>query len=156
VFKFATGALGLASVGVIISWFLLYRIGRRTLYVWASAALTVLLLLVGIISTVSTSQSASFAQAGLVMVWEVLFYATIGPVCYTIIGEVPAVNLRSKSVCLARIAYYISQIIVGTISPYMINPTEANWKGKVGYFWAGTCFLTFIWVFFCLPETRGE
>jgi MFS transporter, SP family, general alpha glucoside:H+ symporter len=139
VFKFATGALGLASVGVIISWFLLYRIGRRTLYVWASAALTVLLLLVGIISTVSTSQSASFAQAGLVMVWEVLFYATIGPVCYTI-----------------RIAYYISQIIVGTISPYMINPTEANWKGKVGYFWAGTCFLTFIWVFFCLPETRGE
>jgi hypothetical protein len=29
----------------------------------------------------------------------------------------------------------ISQIVVGTISPYMINPTEANWKGKVGYFW---------------------
>jgi MFS transporter, SP family, general alpha glucoside:H+ symporter len=43
------------------------------------------------------------------------------PICYTIIGEVPAVNVRSKSICLARIAYYISQIIVGTISPYMIS-----------------------------------
>lgn len=80
VFKFATGALGLASVGVIISWFLLYRIGRRTLYIWASGALVVLLLLIGIIATVSESQGASFAQAGLVCVWEILFYATIGPV----------------------------------------------------------------------------
>lgn len=65
VFKFATGVLGLASVGVIISWFLLYRIGRRTLYVWASGMLNVLLLLVGITATVCESQGASFAQAGL-------------------------------------------------------------------------------------------
>lgn len=83
VFKFATGALGLASVGVIISWFLLYRIGRRTLYIWASGSLVILLLLIGIISAVSESQSASFAQAGLVCVWEILFYATIGPVSCT-------------------------------------------------------------------------
>lgn len=80
VFKFATGALGLASVGVIISWFLLYRIGRRTLYVWASGALGILLLVIGIVSTVSQSQGASFAQATFVLLWEIIFYATIGPV----------------------------------------------------------------------------
>jgi MFS transporter, SP family, general alpha glucoside:H+ symporter len=78
VFKFATGALGLASVGVIISWFLIHRFGRRTLYLWSSAALVALLTLVGILAAVSESKGASFAQAGLVCVWEVLFYATIG------------------------------------------------------------------------------
>lgn len=134
-FRFSTGALGLASIGVIVSWMLIYRIGRRTLYVWACAACCVLMLLIGLLATVSQSKPISFVQAGLVLAWELIFYATIGPVCYAIIGEVPAVGVRSKSICISRIAYYISQIIVGTIEPYMINPTEANWKGKVGWFW---------------------
>ncbi|KAF7553923.1 hypothetical protein G7Z17_g3296 [Cylindrodendrum hubeiense] len=134
-FRFATGALGLASVGVILSWALIYRIGRRTLYVWACAVCSVLMLLIGILASMPQSSSMSFAQAGVVLIWEVVFYATIGPVCYAIIGEIPAVGVRSKSICLARIAYYLTQIINGTISPYMINPTEGDWKGKVGYFW---------------------
>lgn len=134
-FKFATGALGLASVGVIISWFLMYRIGRRTMYVWACGACCVLMLLIGILASVPQSPAISFGQAALVLVWEVVFYASLGPICYAIIGEIPAVAVRSKSVCLSRIAYYLTQILNNTINPYMINPTEGNWKGKVGYFW---------------------
>ncbi|KAG5765025.1 hypothetical protein H9Q72_006913 [Fusarium xylarioides] len=137
-FKFATGALGLASVGVIISWFLIYRIGRRALYVWACGICTVLMLIIGILASIPQTQAVSFGQAGVVLIWEIVFYATIGPVCYAIIGEIPAVSVRSKSICLARIAYYISQILNGTYGPYMINPTEGNWKGKVGYFWDRT------------------
>ncbi|KAF2014212.1 sugar transporter [Aaosphaeria arxii CBS 175.79] len=155
-FKFATGALGLASVGVLISWWLISRVGRRALYVWSSLALSVLLLLIGITATVSQNSQASFAQAGMVLAWEIIFYSTIGPVCYAIIGEIPAVSVRSKSICLARIAYYISQIFNMVVSPYMINPTEGNWKGKVGYFWAGTSFVTFLWAFFRLPETKDR
>lgn len=134
-FKFATGALGLASVGVIASWALIYRIGRRTLYVWSCGICCGLLLLIGILASIPQTPSISFGQAGIVLAWEIIFYASIGPVCYAIIGEIPAVKVRSKSICLARISYYITQIIVGTISPYMINPTEGNWKGKVGFFW---------------------
>ncbi|KAM0229230.1 hypothetical protein ACHAPO_010125 [Fusarium lateritium] len=150
-FKFATGALGLASVGVIISWALIYRIGRRTLYVWACGACTVLMLLIGILASFPQSQSVSFGQAGIVLIWEIVFYATIGPVCYAIIGEIPAVNVRSKSICLARIAYYISQILNNTYGPYMINPTEGDWKGK-----AGLSLLTFVWAYFRLPETKDR
>lgn len=134
-FRFATGALGLAAVGVLISWWLITKVGRRSLYVWSTLALCGLLLIIGIIATVSTASGASFAQAGLVLVWEVIFYSTIGPVCYAIIGEVPSVSLRSKTICLARIAYYLSQIFNMTSYPYMINPTEGNLRGKVGYFY---------------------
>lgn len=134
-FKFATGALGLASVGVIISWYLISRFGRRPLYVWTCLALSVLLLIIGIIATISESPNASFAQAGMVLAWEIIFYSTIGPVCYAIISEIPAVSVRSKSICLARIAYYLSQIFNMASNPFMLNPTEGNWKGKIGYFY---------------------
>lgn len=144
-FNFATGALGLASVGVIISWYLISRFGRRALYLWPTAALTLLLLIIGVIDSVSDSAGASYAQAGLVLVWEILFYSTLGPVCYAIIGEMPSLSLRSKSICLARIAYYISQIFNMAAYPYMVNPTEGNWQGKVGYFYVSMRTRTFAW-----------
>ena len=48
------------------------------------------------------------------------------------------------------------QIIANTIEPYLINPTEANLKGKTAYFWFGTAVLASIWAFFRLPECRGR
>jgi hypothetical protein len=36
------------------------------------------------------------------------------------------------------------------------EPTEWNLKGYTGFFWAGLAFLTAIWTFFRLPETKGR
>ena len=36
----------------------------------------------------------------------------------------------------------------------MINQTEGNWKGKAGFFWAGSCGVMLVWAFFRLPETK--
>ncbi len=38
----------------------------------------------------------------------------------------------------------------------MLNPTAWNWKGKAGFFWAGMCFLCFLWTYFRLPEPKGR
>ena len=38
----------------------------------------------------------------------------------------------------------------------MINPTEGNWKGKAGFFWAGTASLTALWAYLRLPELKGR
>lgn len=39
---------------------------------------------------------------------------------------------------------------------YLINPTEANLKGKTGFFWAATAFVAAVWAYFRLPEARGR
>lgn len=156
-FKFSCGGLGLASIGTILSWGLLARFGRRHLYVFGLAALFLCMLIVGIISAAAgEDSSSSYAQAGFVLAWLFIYYITVGPVCYAIISEVSATRLRNKSVCLSRIAYYISQIIGNVIEPYFVNPTEANLHGKTGFFWAGTCLVCFVWAFFRLPETRNR
>lgn len=155
-FDFSVGGLGLACIGTIVSWFLLAYVGRRTLYTWGLGLLAAIMLIVGIMASVSNSKGSSFGQAGLVLLWLWSYYLTVGPVCYAIIAEIPASNVRNKSICLSRISYYLSQVVGNVIYPYMINPTEANWHGKTGYFFAGTGLLFFIWSFFRLPETKDR
>ena len=156
-YKLSVGGLGIASVGTIISWFLLHTFGRRTLYLWGLAGLTGILWIVGIISvTAKDSVGGNYAQATMMLLWLFVYYLTVGPICYAIISETSSTRLRNKSVCLSRIAYYIAQIVTNVVNPYMLNPTAGDWKGKTGFFWGSFAFLFFIWTFFRLPETKGK
>jgi SP family general alpha glucoside:H+ symporter-like MFS transporter len=38
----------------------------------------------------------------------------------------------------------------------MLNPGEWNWGNYTGFFWAGSCFLSIVYVYFRLPEPRGR
>ena len=132
-FSFNVGGLGIAALGTILSWGLLSRFGRRTLYLWGLGGLSLCLYIVGIMSAVSNAPASSFAQAGMIIVWLAIYYLTVGPICYAIISEVSAVRLRNQTICLARMTYYIFQVTGNIIHPYMVNPTEANWKGKADF-----------------------
>lgn len=156
-FKMSVGGLGLASVGTVISWKLLHSFGRRTLYLWGLGGLTAILCIVGIVSAAAKdSVAGNYTQAAMMLLWLLVYYLTVGPICYAIISETSSTRLRNKSVCLSRIAYYICQIITNVVNPYMLNPTAGDWKGKTGFFWGGFAFLFFIWTFFRLPEMKGR
>lgn len=36
------------------------------------------------------------------------------------------------------------------------NFWKQNWKGKAGFFWAGTAACVTVWSYFRLPETKGR
>lgn len=47
--------------------------------------------------------------------------------------------------------------IVMTIAiPYLINPDQANARGKVGFFFGGLGLISLVWAFFRIPETKGR
>ncbi|ETS81579.1 hypothetical protein PFICI_06581 [Pestalotiopsis fici W106-1] len=156
-FQMSVGGLGLASLGTLISWWLMHVCGRRTLYLYGLGLLSLVLATVGFISVGAGDTTAgNYAQASMMMVWLLVYYLTVGPICYAIIGETSSTRLRNKSVCLSRIAYYISQIVCNVIKPYMLNPTAGNWRGKTGFFW-GACSAAFCaWTWFRLPETKSK
>lgn len=137
-YQIAVGGTAISFVGTVISWFLLSRFGRRQLYVGGIATLTCLLLIIGVIASASESSGAKWGQAALCLVWLFTYSTTLGPITFTIISETSSIQLRAKSVCLSRSVYNITQIIANIIEPYLINPTEADLKGKTAYFWFGT------------------
>ena len=82
---FALGLItsALQMIFVMLSWILTTYFGRRSIYLWGSAANTILLIALGVAastgpSTEAAKQAASFAQASLGLIVSVLF--TLGPV----------------------------------------------------------------------------
>lgn len=156
-FSLSLGQYALGAVGTVLSWFLMNKLGRRTLYLYGQVILLALLLVIGFTSLAdATNPGAKWAIGSMLLVFTFIYDSTVGPVCYSLVAELSSTRLRTKSVVLARNIYNMVGIIANVITPNMLNPTAWNWAGKSGFFWAGTCAICVIWTFFRLPEPKGR
>ncbi|KAI8241679.1 MFS transporter fmqE [Colletotrichum sp. SAR 10_98] len=73
-----------------------------------------------------------------------------------IASEVSCVRLRSKSAGIGLAAQSIAAWIFSFFTPYLYNPDEANWGGKIGFFFAGTSTLVLFVSWLEIPETKGR
>jgi MFS transporter, SP family, general alpha glucoside:H+ symporter len=154
-FDLSLGMYGMAIVGAMISWFLLPVVGRRTLYLWGTGLIFVILIIAGSVGTQTQTPWVSWTLGSLVILLTFVYDTTIGPVCYSLVAEIPSTRLRVKTVVLARVAYNIVGLISNVLMPKMLNPTAWNWRGKTCFLWAGTCLLCYIWCYYRLPEPKG-
>lgn len=156
-FSMSLGQYAIGAVGVFVSWFLMPRVGRRTLYIWGQVLMCSLLLIIGFLGIVPTGNTgAQWAIGAMLLVFALTYNCTVGPVCYCLVAEIPSTRLRQKTVVLARNFYNIASIIGNIITPRMLNPTAWNWGAKSAFFWAGTCFLCLVYCYFRLPEPKGR
>ncbi|KAF2644275.1 maltose permease MAL61 [Massarina eburnea CBS 473.64] len=156
-FSMSLGQYALGAVGVIVAWFMMPRIGRRTLYIYGQAGLCLISLIIGFLGLAPASNTgASWGVGAMLLIFTFVYDCTVGPVCFCLVAELPSTRLRQKTVVLARNAYNISSIITNIITPRMLNPTAWNWGAKSSFFWAGTCFLCLVWTYFRLPEPKGR
>ncbi|KAL4874990.1 general substrate transporter [Aspergillus karnatakaensis] len=122
----------LAVAGGFVSWALLPILGRRPVYVYSLATMTLLLLLIGILGipqATSSSPAYSNAIGALLIISSFLYNSGMGPLTNTLCSEIPSALLRSKSVVLARWTYSVSGVIAGTITPYQLDSTAWT-KGR--------------------------
>lgn len=150
------GGTAFAFVGTFLSWFLIARIGRRTIYIAGEMTLCVLLLLIGIVSAADHSGGGLWGQAALSLMWLFTYSLTVGPITYALVSETSAVRLRAQTVVLARNTYQVVNIISGFLVSYQLNPEAWDWQGRTGFFWAGSAALIATWAYFRLPEPRNR
>lgn len=155
-FNMTIGQFGIAFVGTISSWFFMGWFGRRTLYCCGLAVLEALLVIIGCIAVSGTSDARSWATGSMLLVFVAVYAVSVGPICYSLVAEMPSSRLRPKTMVLARSCFNFFGIIDGILMPYMLNPTAWNWKGKAGFFWAGINFICLNYCFWRLPEPKGR
>lgn len=151
------GGTAMALAGTLVSWFcVMPYVGRRKTYFVGMCVLTTILLLIGFLNIKTSIKSVATAQASLTLIWTFVFQLSVGQLGWAIPAEIGSTRLRQKTVCLARNAYYIVNVIANVLEPYFMNPTEWNLKGYTGFFWGGLAFCTAVWTWFRLPETKGR
>lgn len=151
------GGTAMALVATLISWVaIMPYFGRRTIYLWGTLSMTVILFLIGILNVHTDEHSFALAQAVLTLVWTFVFQLSVGQIAWALPAEIGSTRLRQKTVVIGRNAYYIVSVIASVLEPYFVNPTAWNLKGYTSFFWMGSALLTSVWVFFRLPETKGR
>jgi MFS transporter, SP family, general alpha glucoside:H+ symporter len=154
-FSLSLGQYALGMVGTAGSWFLMARVGRRTIHFGGLCAQLLLLVIVGCLSFGETKASV-WAIGAMLIVFTFVYDFTVGPVTYSLISELSSTRLKAKTIVLARAAYNASNIFVNVMTNYQLGTTAWNWGARTAFFWAGTCFLSAIWVFFRLPEPKDR
>ncbi|KAJ5620937.1 general substrate transporter [Penicillium lagena] len=146
-----------AFVATCCSWILMRWFGRRSMIIGGMTLMTITLLIIGALSyPAATSNTDTWTQAILTLVWLAIYSITLGPQSFALAAEISATRVRSQTLSLARNAYICMNLITGLIEPYLINPTAANLKGKTAFVWMGIATLSIIWCIFRLPETKGR
>ncbi|KAJ4344805.1 uncharacterized protein N0V89_012549 [Didymosphaeria variabile] len=156
-FSMSLGIYAIGAVGVFVSWWLMPRVGRRTLYVWGLVVMLAILLIIGFLGIAPEGNSSvQWSIGAMLIIFTFVYDASVGPVCYCLVAEIPSSRLRQKTVVLARNWYNIGSIIGNIMTPRMLNPSAWHWGAKSAFFWAGTCFLCLVWTYFRLPEPKGR
>lgn len=149
----ANSALGM--IGTAGSWFLMHKIGRRKIHFGGLCCQFLLLIIVGCLSFAGTKASL-WAIGGMLIVFTFVYDFTVGPVTYSLVSELSSTRLKAKTIVLARAAYNASNIFVNVMTNYQLSSTAWDWGARTAFFWAGTCLISCVWVFFRLPEPKGR
>lgn len=146
---------GMAFLGTVASWFLMPHFGRRQLYLWGQAIMFVGLLAIGLLGVPKLSTTTGWAIGALMLVETFVYDITVGPVCYSLVAELPSTRLRIKTVVISRTVYNLAGILIGLLQPQFMNPTGWNWSAKTSLLWAGVNLVGICWTYFRLPEPKG-
>jgi SP family general alpha glucoside:H+ symporter-like MFS transporter len=138
---------GVGFIGTVGSWFIMKPFGRRTLFLYGQAVCTFIMLLVGVLGTATKKGGSGGWAIGALLITYTFLYGTfsrirsrwlatkspflhldltIGPVCYSLVGEIPSTRLRAKTVILSRNLYNLGGLVIGIVNPYMLNPVSAH------------------------------
>jgi len=82
----------IAFVGTVLSWPLINRFGRRTIYLWGMTGIVISLLLVGFISLAPVTSGSSWAIGAFLLVFTFIYDSTVGPLTCKYSSSAPVVE----------------------------------------------------------------
>ncbi|KAK3313758.1 general substrate transporter [Apodospora peruviana] len=143
-------------LGTLGSWWLMRKWGRRQIYFWGLVVMGILLAGCGFAAFASSSV-AGWAAGAILIVYTAIYDLTIGPVCYSIVSEIPSIRRRTSTLSAARGTYLVAGLVNHFLTPKMLGSDAESWGvgPKTGFLYAGMCALGAMYTWFRIPETNG-
>ncbi|KAH5037000.1 hypothetical protein HBI75_079330 [Parastagonospora nodorum] len=154
-FDLGVGVTACALAGNIASWFIVDSFGRRKIFVSGMAALTLLLLLIGIMDFVPSS-GAKWVQSSCTVIYAFVYSMSLGAMAFVLLGEVSSMGLRAHTTALATATQSSLGVIFNIVIPYLMNPDEADLRGKVGFVFGGLAAIATVGAWVYIPELKGR
>ena len=155
-FSMNVGLTCMGLVGTLASYILISYAGRRTIFLWGNITISILVFTIGVLGVIPHANTSrlSWGISSLIVLTNLVYDMSVGPLCYTFLSELSAVRLRGTTIAIATVVLTVFSIIFAVAVPYTLNATGANWGGKLGFLFAGIGFVDSLCTFFCLPETK--
>ncbi|GAT26304.1 high-affinity glucose transporter [Aspergillus luchuensis] len=141
---------------VLVCFFTIDKVGRRPLAILGGflmgACYVVIAVLMALYGPNWANPSAGWACVAMAFLYILVYGNTYSPLGWALPSEVFPNVLRSKGVALSTCVNWLSNFIVGIVTPAMM--------ANIGYgtyvFFAACCVLAGTWAFFLVPETTGR
>ncbi|KAK3340071.1 hypothetical protein B0H65DRAFT_528181 [Neurospora tetraspora] len=142
-------------VGTVASWWLMQKMGRRQIFFWGLISMAVVLTGCGL-ATLAVNSAAGFASGAVLVLYTAIYDLTIGPICYSIVAEIPSVRLRTQTISFARGLYLAANLFNLFLTPKMLGMDSESWRwgAKTGFLYAGCCGIGTLYTFIRIPETK--
>ncbi|KAL6404867.1 hypothetical protein AUP68_11699 [Ilyonectria robusta] len=147
----------LQLVAVVICFFIIDHVGRRPLAIWGAVggaiSWGVMAILVGLFSKSWDSHpAAGWAAVAMAFMFIMVYGISYSPLGWALPSEVFPSATRSKGVALSTATCWISNFIVGIITPPMLE--------SLGFgtyiFYGAWCAVAAAWAYLLVPETKGK
>jgi SP family general alpha glucoside:H+ symporter-like MFS transporter len=149
-----TASLCLLIPALLISWYLLGKWGRRTILLYATGAITVLWLAIGIAGCFSSSTAFWFVGCAMVVI-NFVYGLGVGSAYPVVAAETSNLHLRAKTQALGFAVQFVVSWIFQFTVPYMYSTEDGNLGGRVGFIFAGFSIIALAVIFFEIPEMKG-
>ncbi|KAM0431470.1 hypothetical protein ACHAPT_005448 [Fusarium lateritium] len=154
-FRLSIAQQVLSLAGNVVSWFLVDRIGRRSLIIYGTSTLCALLWIMAGLA-VQGNVAAVKGAVSMILIFGFAYNVGIGAVCFTILTESSTARLRMKTIAIGLASQNSLYLGWSFALPYLFNPDHLNLGGKVGFIFGSTSIVCIIYLWFYQPETRNR
>ncbi|KAL4804148.1 general substrate transporter [Aspergillus unguis] len=153
----ATGVTGVIFfVSTLPAMFIIDKVGRKPMLIAGSIAMWIFMIIPAIIVAKFRHDWPSHEAGGwtaVVCIWLYTgaFGATWGPVSWTLVSEIFPLSIRSKGAAFGASSNWVNNFAVA----FFVPPMFEAWAWGTYVFFAVFLAGGIVWVWFCLPETKG-
>ncbi|KAJ4024661.1 hypothetical protein NW752_003221 [Fusarium irregulare] len=143
-------------VGIIIAFYTVDKVGRRTLVIYGGAAMATICFIVGGLGFMKQNSASGMALVALCSLWAFVYANTLAPIGWISLVEISSPSLRAKTTSIAVTIQYATGILFNYTVPLMLSNQNAGWGQKIGLFFGGITLVYLIPCILMFPETKGR